>query len=228
MESSGNRHGALLAGVHVPCGQSRSLYINSNVLGVSLHRDGVRTVAFLSFACKSMSEARSLHEDNGWAESVPSLKLLQFSSWVQHPHEDIRRVLELEPTVCQELPRQMPQPQTGGAVRLGARRLPRHPLKRGAAVTACALSTFLHSRDTSLAAGLGFRGLPRIVYLFIQDGAGTAASVCWSHPLVGLTCPFTQCQRQFLPCPHFYVTSNTFLVCPARPWCPPTQKHPQL
>lgn len=50
----------------VPC------TINSNVPGVSLHREGVRTVAFLSFACKSMSEARSLREDNGWAEFVLS------------------------------------------------------------------------------------------------------------------------------------------------------------
>lgn len=81
MESFGEGHGALLAGIRVPCGQSRSLYINSNVLGVSLHREGVETVAFLSFACKSMSEARSLREDNGWAESVlsPCLKL-PFSS----------------------------------------------------------------------------------------------------------------------------------------------------
>ena len=77
----GKGTGALLPGVRVPCGQSCSLYINSSVLGVSLHREGVRTVTFLSFACKSMSEARSLCEDNRWAESVlsPCLKL-PFSS----------------------------------------------------------------------------------------------------------------------------------------------------
>lgn len=77
VESFGEGHGALLVGVRVPCGQSRSLYISSNVLGVSLHREGVRTIAFLSFACKSMSEARSLRGDNQWVESVvsPHLKL---------------------------------------------------------------------------------------------------------------------------------------------------------
>lgn len=81
MESFGEGQGALLTGVLVPRGQSCSLYINSNVLGVSVHREGVKTIAFLSFACKCMFEARSLHEDNGWADSVlsPCLKL-PFSS----------------------------------------------------------------------------------------------------------------------------------------------------
>lgn len=74
-------HRALLAGIHVPCAQSRPLYINSNVLAVSLHREGVRTVAFLSFACKSMAEARSPWANKQWAQFVlrPSLKL-PFSS----------------------------------------------------------------------------------------------------------------------------------------------------
>lgn len=57
--------------------------------------------------------------------------------------------------MCQELPRQMPQTQTGSTVMLGTRRLPQHPLKRGAAVITCTLPTFLQIRENSVCSCVG-------------------------------------------------------------------------
>lgn len=58
--------------------------------------------------------------------------------------------------MCQELPRQMLQAQTGSTVILGACQLPQHLLKHGAAIIICTLPTFLQIRESSAATGLGF------------------------------------------------------------------------
>lgn len=144
MESSGEGHRALLTGVHVPCGQSRSLYISSNVLGVSLHREGVRTVTFLSFACKSMSEARSLHEDNWWAEPVVSPCLnchLTAECSTSMKTSEAGAGGSEQPTMCQA----NTKTRTSSTVMLGTCQLPQHPLTRGAAIIMCILPAFLRT-----------------------------------------------------------------------------------